>query len=333
MRPAKNGDWVPAYRTLMRGTNRAIPRAHRMVFLELCMAARDAGTATVTFRGDLPAGEAVAEDIGGPAAEVEAALATLAAAGKIVVQVGTVLTIHIPSVATHALGDDALRKRNDRGRQSCPPPPGHPVQTTADTVSETPRTPCPEVAGHPVQAGADLEEKRREEIRGEPPLPPRGAEVGGGPQEIPSGGPSLLSMDDLEIQSRLLSSTAFRGVDVAGAARSITAQCAGKGISHARVLHVLPWAISQLEDAQLRPDPPKNPATYVRTLVLKYGPPGAYERRDDGQRTLPPTAIGQTGGKLPVYEASPGLSPDEKRAQAERLREAMQHLGKGGTAA
>lgn len=330
MRPARHGEWVPAYRTLMRGTNRAIPRAHRMVFLELCMAARDAGAATVTFRGDLPAGEAVAEDIGGPAAEVEAALATLAAAGKIVVHVGTVLTIHIPSVATHALGDDALRKRNDRGRLSCPPPPGQPVQTIADTVSETSRTPCPEGAGHTVQPGPDLEEKRREENRRDPPQPPRGPEGRGGP---PSG-PSLLSMNDMEVQSRLLSSAAFRGVDVAGAARSITSQCAAKGIGHARVLHVLPWAISQLEDAQLRPDPPKNPATYVRTLVLKYGPPGAYERRDDGPRgrALPPAAIGQTGGKLPVYEASPGLSVDEKRAQAAQLRTAMAHIGKGGAA-
>lgn len=329
MKPGKHGEWVPAYRTLMRGQNRAIPRAHRMVFLELCMAARDAGGPLITFRGDIPAGEAVAEDIGGPAAEVEAALATLAAAGKIVVEQGASLTIYIPSIATHSLGDDALRKR--MSRTPCPPPPGHPVQTTADTVSETQRTPCPEVGGHPVQPGPDLE-RREEKERREPPLPPRGPEGGGGPPGLP--GPGLLSMDDLEIQSRLLSSAAFRGVDVAGAARSITSQCIAKGIGHARILHVLPWAISQLEDAQMRPDPPKNPATYVRTLVLKYGPPGAYERRDDGQRgRAPPIAMGQTGGKLPVYEATPGLSPDERRAQAEKLREVMQRIGKGGTAA
>ena len=42
---------------------------------------------------------------------------------------------------------------------------------------------------------------------------------------------------------------------------------------------------------------------------------------------------GQTGGKLPVYEAAPGLSADEKRDQAAKLREAMQRIGKGGTAA
>lgn len=321
-----HGAWVPAYRTLMRGPNRAIPRAHRMVFLELCMSCRDDGGSTLTFRGDLPAGEAVAEDIGGPASEVEAALATLAAAGKIVVTTGETLTVHIPSIATHSLGEDALRKRMSRD-----------VQTPPDNI----RTLCPDTSGHHpdmvsapsrthsgqgVRDPSDLEERREEEIKEEnTPLPP------GGPAGVGS-----VSMDETEIQSRLLSSPAFRGVDVVGAAASIAQHCALKGIRHPRILQILPWALSQLEDAMMRPDPPKNPATYVRAIVLRYGPPGCYERRDDGQRGRAPpvpAATSQTGGKLPVYEAAPGLSADEKRAQAAQLREAMQRIGKGGTAA
>lgn len=143
-------------------------------------------------------------------------------------------------------------------------------------------------------------------------------------------------MDEAEIQSRLLSSRAFRGADVVGAAASIAGQCALKGIKHPRILQVLPWCLSQLEDAMMRPDPPKNPATYVRTLLLKYGPPGCYERRDDGRKTYaapPPTAVAQTGGKLPVYEAQPGPTPEERREMAARLKAATARIGRGGTAA
>jgi len=177
----------------------------------------------------------------------------------------------------------------------------------------------------------------RETLATDPDLrPPISDPISPTPDPREGGAGGSVSMDETEIQSRLLSSPAFRGVDVVGAAASIAQHCALKGIRHPRILQVLPWALSQLEDAMMRPDPPKNPATYVRAIVLRYGPPGCYERRDDGQhRRAPPVpaATAQTGGKLPVYEAAPGLSADEKRDQAAKLREAMQRIGKGGTAA
>lgn len=137
-----------------------------------------------------------------------------------------------------------------------------------------------------------------------------------------------------EVEARLAASKAFKGADVVGAAFSIHDQAAQKGITHARVMQVLPWALSLLEDAMMRPDPPRNPAKYVRTIVLKYGPPGCYERRDEGQRSTPmgpSSPERQTGGKLAVYVEPPeDETPDQRRARAKAVADAARAIGMGG---
>lgn len=57
-------DWVKMHKELTRGAKRAIPRAHRFVFLEICLLARD-GRGVVDLRADIPLVDALHAELGG----------------------------------------------------------------------------------------------------------------------------------------------------------------------------------------------------------------------------------------------------------------------------
>lgn len=71
-------DWVPCYRTLMKGRKRALPRATRFIFLELCSEAREGG-GVIELAPGLSIGEAVLDIIGGNRKEVHRAVSELVA--------------------------------------------------------------------------------------------------------------------------------------------------------------------------------------------------------------------------------------------------------------
>lgn len=71
-------DWIPFHRSLMKGRKRALPRATRFIFLELCVEAREGG-GLIELAPGLSPGEAVLDLIGGNRREVHAAMDTLVA--------------------------------------------------------------------------------------------------------------------------------------------------------------------------------------------------------------------------------------------------------------
>lgn len=71
-------DWVPCYASLTQGRKRALPRASRFIFLELCIAAREGG-GLVELTPGLDLGDSVHDVIGGNRREVHAAVEHLTA--------------------------------------------------------------------------------------------------------------------------------------------------------------------------------------------------------------------------------------------------------------
>lgn len=169
--------WVKFHAAMTKGSKRALPRATRFIFLELCLQARDL-EGSVEIRSDLDLPAAVYDIIGGNLTEIGEAVSALVSAGMVAIEtIDGERFLTIPSWERWNRPDtstDRVKRHRDRKR------------------GETHRNVSPVSERNDVNA---LEERRGEERREEEnetrgrapvPVPPVVAE------EAPPSGPSDL---------------------------------------------------------------------------------------------------------------------------------------------
>lgn len=301
------GPWVPAYQSLMRGKRKAVSRAARFLFLELCMAARNAGSDVVELRPDMDTFAGVADELGGTAEEVGPLLGELEDDGLIEIRE---FDIRIPSMVTHSLGDGALRMHRARARKS--------NVTLCDANDVTPR----DVNGaHPVRDMRHLEKSREEKIRGDtrasaPETPPHP-----GTEEVET---EAAKAAELWASVRVTPTASRIAAAIANDDVAKASKVGAPAVVARAVLKVREWSAAH-------PD-----ATAEQRLARLETAVGWV--LDDGRKAwaerarvaaAPPER--QTGGKIPVYvEPPPQLTPDQRRAHAKAVADAARAIGMGG---
>lgn len=177
----RDGDaWVPCYDSLRRGARRGLPRAVRMVFLELALEVRAAGAdgsirLPFGFRSDV---DALHDMLGGDRREVARAIEILTqnidGDGPMIVLSGPVgaRIVTIPSFTSSVNASSSrermrrLRdKRRDESRELTNAGDVTPASLGADDVTRTRDVTCD---------GHREEERREEKKRSDPPNPPEG---------------------------------------------------------------------------------------------------------------------------------------------------------------
>lgn len=162
-------DWVKCHSALRKGAKRAIARASRFVFLELCLEAR-ALDGEVDLRADMGADDAIHDLLGGDAVEVRKAVAELTAAGMVrILDLAEGRRLLIPSWQDWNRTETSTeRSKRSRAARATP------ATLQVLQVQQHDRVNAANVSA--------LEERREEKIRGEeiaresaptPPPPPR----------------------------------------------------------------------------------------------------------------------------------------------------------------